>query len=84
MSSHRTSQSIISCLRFVFEGEVGLGLRLELCDVNKSSAGWVAETVPRPIFLIGAPIDGDLRASGNGQAVAPLTPRWRRLEETMQ
>lgn len=51
-----------------------LGLRLKFCDADKPWAGWVAETAPRPIFVIGAPFDGNPSAPGNGQMVGLLAP----------
>ncbi len=52
----------------------GLGLTLKFRDVSKPWAGWVSATSPRPIFVIGAPFDGNPSAPGNGQMVALLAP----------
>jgi catechol 2,3-dioxygenase-like lactoylglutathione lyase family enzyme len=52
----------------------GLGLKLKFCDAAKGWAGWVSETSPRPIFVIGKPFDGKANSPGNGQMVALLAP----------
>jgi catechol 2,3-dioxygenase-like lactoylglutathione lyase family enzyme len=51
-----------------------LGLTLKFCDADKPWAGWVSKTAPRPIFVVGAPFDGNPNAPGNGQMVALLAP----------
>lgn len=51
-----------------------LGLKLKFCDADKGWAGWVSESSPRPIFVIGKPFDGKANAPGNGQMVALLAP----------
>lgn len=52
----------------------GLGLTLKFCDASKGWAGWVSDTSPRPIFVIGKPFDGNPSAPGNGNMVALLAP----------
>jgi len=51
-----------------------LGLVLKFSDPQQAWAGWVALDVPRPLFLIGKPHDGDAASAGNGQMVALLAP----------
>lgn len=59
---------------FLFYSSVmdALGLQLKFSDPRKPWAGWVASDSPRPIFLIGQPIDGGGAAPGNGQMIALL------------
>ncbi|MBT2372555.1 VOC family protein [Pseudomonas fluorescens] len=51
-----------------------LGLTLKFCSRTKPWAGWVSETSPRPIFVIGKPFDGNPAHAGNGQMIALLAP----------
>jgi len=51
-----------------------LGLALKFSDASKPWAGWVSPTAPRPLFVIGAPFDGQASQPGNGQMVALLAP----------
>lgn len=51
-----------------------LGLQLKFADPAKPWAGWVAPQAPRPLFLIGHPVDGAPHAPGNGQMTALLAP----------
>lgn len=47
-----------------------LGNTLRFCDRKRPWAGWQSHSEPRPLFLIGAPYDGNAHNSGNGQMVA--------------
>lgn len=49
-----------------------LGHILKFCDDEKPWAAWMAPDAPRPLFLIGKPLDGDTASAGNGQMVALL------------
>ncbi|HEX7910865.1 MAG TPA: VOC family protein [Paraburkholderia sp.] len=54
-----------------------LGHKLKFCDRDRPWAGWMAEGVPRPLFLIGRPYDDSAAECGNGQMVALLAPDRR-------
>lgn len=47
-----------------------LGNTLRFCDRARPWAGWQSYPEPRPLFLIGAPYDGNAHAAGNGQMAA--------------
>ncbi|MFC5463038.1 VOC family protein [Massilia niabensis] len=47
-----------------------LGNTLRFCDRQRPWAGWQSHPAPRPLFLIGAPYDGNGHDAGNGQMVA--------------
>ncbi len=49
-----------------------LGHALRFRDDSRPWAGWQRPDAPRPLFLIGAPFDGQQPAVGNGQMVALL------------
>jgi catechol 2,3-dioxygenase-like lactoylglutathione lyase family enzyme len=49
-----------------------LGLHLKFFDQEKQCAGWMEKGKPRPLFLIGAPFNGEHAVAGNGQMVALL------------
>jgi lactoylglutathione lyase len=49
-----------------------LGLEARFCDRTHPWAGWQRPGHPRPLFLIGAPYDGQPHAAGNGQMTALL------------
>lgn len=51
-----------------------LGIRERFCDPARPWAGWESTPGPRPLFLIGAPYDGQPHAPGNGQMTAFLAP----------
>ena len=51
-----------------------LGLQLKFSDAERPWAGWMKPGQARPLFLIGAPFNGEAPASGNGQMVALLAP----------
>ncbi|RFU49591.1 VOC family protein [Paraburkholderia sp. DHOC27] len=57
-----------------------LGHKLKFCEPDKAWAGWVAEEMPRPLFLIGKPYDGNPAAPGNGNMVALLAPDRRSVD----
>lgn len=47
-----------------------LGHPLRFCDRTRPWAGWQCAPDSRPLFLIGAPEDGEAHVPGNGQMVA--------------
>lgn len=49
-----------------------LGIEARFCDRERPWAGWQSSPDPRPLFLIGRPIDGNPHQPGNGQMVAFL------------
>ncbi|MGJ7564672.1 VOC family protein [Variovorax sp. GB1R11] len=49
-----------------------LGLTLRFRDDTRPWAGWQGADAPRPLFLVGAPYDGQAASPGNGQMVALL------------
>ena len=49
-----------------------LGIKARFCEHSRPWAGWQSEPGPRPLFLIGRPIDGQPHEPGNGQMVAFL------------
>ncbi|MGF6744292.1 catechol 2,3-dioxygenase-like lactoylglutathione lyase family enzyme [Paraburkholderia atlantica] len=51
-----------------------LGHQLKFCEPDRPWAGWMAAGMPRPLFLIGRPYDGNPAEHGNGQMVALLAP----------
>jgi len=51
-----------------------LGLAPRFCDASRPWAGWQETGQARPLFLIGAPFDGQPHAAGNGQMTAFLAP----------
>ncbi|HJU99234.1 MAG TPA: VOC family protein [Burkholderiaceae bacterium] len=61
-------------LRFYSAVMEELGLQLKFADAARPWAGWMKPGQARPLFLIGAPFDGEQASSGNGQMVALLAP----------
>lgn len=51
-----------------------LGNALRFYDRERPWAGWQSHPAPRPLFLIGAPYDGNPHGAGNGQMVALSAP----------
>jgi len=51
-----------------------LGIAPRIFDRTRPWAGWQAPGQARPLFLIGAPYDGEAHAPGNGQMTALLAP----------
>ncbi|MRW94048.1 VOC family protein [Duganella sp. FT80W] len=49
---------------------VTLGTRLRFVDASRPWAAWQPAEGARPLFIIGAPYDGQAADSGNGQMVA--------------
>lgn len=47
-----------------------LGLVQKFHDPAKPWAGWMTPGVPRPLFVLGAPHDGQAASPGNGQMAA--------------
>lgn len=58
----------------------GLGHKLKFCEPDRPWAGWMAEGMPRPLFLIGRPYDDNAAAHGNGQMAALLAPDRRSVD----
>jgi catechol 2,3-dioxygenase-like lactoylglutathione lyase family enzyme len=58
-----------------------LGVKERFCDRTRPWAGWQSEPGPRPLFLIGAPHDGQAHGVGNGQMVAFLAPTRSVVDE---
>ena len=56
-----------------YEAVLGvLAVQLRFVDRSRPWAGWQSTPDPRPLFLIGRPIDGQEHLAGNGQMVAFL------------
>lgn len=61
-------------LRFYSAVMEQLGLELKFADAARPWAGWMKPDQARPLFLIGAPFNGEQATAGNGQMVALLAP----------
>lgn len=61
-------------LRFYLPLMEALGNPLRFCDRERPWAGWQSASGVRPLFLIGAPYDGNAHQAGNGQMAAFLAP----------
>lgn len=61
---------------FAFYGAVmqELGFVLKFREPEYPWAGWMEPGVPRPLFLVGRPYDGNPAQAGNGQMTALLAP----------
>ncbi len=57
-----------------------LGLQLKFSEPEKPWAGWMTPGLARPLFLIGAPENGQKSSSGNGQMVALLAPSRKAVD----
>lgn len=57
-------------LRFYTPLMEALGNPLRFCDRERPWAGWQSQSEVRPLFLIGAPYDGNAHQAGNGQMAA--------------
>jgi catechol 2,3-dioxygenase-like lactoylglutathione lyase family enzyme len=58
-----------------YSGVMGeLGFPLKFSEPAKPWAGWMPATAGRPLFVIGAPYNGERAEPGNGQMVALLAP----------
>ena len=51
-----------------------LGHVLKFSEAEKCWAGWKPKNTDRPLFLIGAPFNGEAATQGNGQMIALLAP----------
>jgi catechol 2,3-dioxygenase-like lactoylglutathione lyase family enzyme len=51
-----------------------LDLELKFKEPERPWAGWMKPGQARPLFVVGAPFDGQPAAPGNGQMVALLAP----------
>ncbi|GAA4503778.1 VOC family protein [Pseudaeromonas paramecii] len=47
-----------------------LGIPERFCEPERPWAGWQTPGAPRPLFLIGRPLDGAAPAPGNGHTLA--------------
>ncbi|MEP2717544.1 VOC family protein [Pseudophaeobacter sp.] len=47
-----------------------LGIEQKFCQREMGWAGWQHRDYPRPLFLVGLPVDGGTQSSGNGQMLA--------------
>jgi lactoylglutathione lyase len=61
-------------LRFYTPLMDSLGLVQRFCDADKPWAGWHSPVMPRPLFVICTPYDGQAHHPGNGQMVAFAAP----------
>ncbi|PZQ99169.1 MAG: glyoxalase [Cereibacter sphaeroides] len=61
-------------LRFYQAVMEALGHQQRFLEPERSWAGWQAKGQPRPLFLIGAPENGNAASPGNGQMPALLAP----------
>ena len=59
---------------FAFYSALGktLGLQLRFSSSERAIAGWQTPDTPRPIFVIGKPLDGMPATVGNGSMLALL------------
>jgi catechol 2,3-dioxygenase-like lactoylglutathione lyase family enzyme len=57
---------------FAFYARVmeALGFPLKFAEPENAWAGWKPPDAERPLFLIGAPFNGEAATSGNGQMIA--------------
>ena len=58
-----------------------LGIEQRFCEPDKPWAGWQTGGVPRPLFLIGHPFDGQPHQAGNGQMAAFSAPSRGQVDE---
>ncbi|OYO29899.1 VOC family protein [Janthinobacterium sp. PC23-8] len=61
-----------------------LGLVQKFHDPAKPWAGWMTPDVPRPLFVLGAPHDGQAASPGNGQMMALLANSRAQVERSYQ
>ena len=61
-------------LRFYAPLMEALGNALRFCDRERPWAGWQSHPDVRPLFLLGAPHDGNAHQAGNGQMAAFSAP----------
>ena|ERR1700743_2803621 len=54
---------------------------LKFSDPRIGWAGWKSKDADRPLFIIGAPYDGQAAAPGNGQMIALLAPSRKAVED---
>ena len=58
-----------------------LGHVLKFSEPENRWAAWKAKDADRPLFIIGAPFDGEVAAPGNGQMIALLAPSRKAVED---
>jgi lactoylglutathione lyase len=63
-----------AALRFYAAVLETLGHRMRFCDRTRPWAGWQEPGKARPLFLVGAPENGQRAAPGNGPMLALLCP----------
>ena len=73
-----------SALRFYQAVLPELGLALKFSDPAKPWAAWMKPAQPRPLFVIGAPHDGEAATAGNGNMVALLAPSRAAVDRAYQ
>ncbi|MFN4238809.1 MAG: VOC family protein [Vogesella sp.] len=61
-----------------------LGIRERFCDPSRPWAGWQSEPGPRPLLLIGKPLDGQTATPGNGQTIALLAATRSQVDAAYQ
>ena len=61
-----------------------LGIRERFCDPSRPWAGWQSEPGPRPLLLIGKPLDGQTATPGNGQTIALLAATRSQVDTAYQ
>lgn len=61
-----------------------LGIRERFCDPSRPWAGWQSEPGPRPLLLIGKPLDGQAATPGNGQTIALLAVTRSQVDAAYQ
>jgi catechol 2,3-dioxygenase-like lactoylglutathione lyase family enzyme len=61
-----------------------LDLELKFSDSERAWAGWQRPAIPRPLLVIGKPLDGQIATAGNGQMVALLADNRTQIEHVYQ
>jgi catechol 2,3-dioxygenase-like lactoylglutathione lyase family enzyme len=61
-----------------------LGYEPKFCDTEKCWSGWIEKDVPRPLFVIGKPFNGQAMSPGNGQMVALISKTRQMVDLTYQ
>jgi catechol 2,3-dioxygenase-like lactoylglutathione lyase family enzyme len=58
-----------------------LGHVLKFSEPESGWAGWKSNDADRPLFIIGAPYNGEAATPGNGQMIALLAPSRKAVDE---
>ncbi len=69
---HLGTNAFDRALAFYSAVFAALGLELKFVERDRPWAGWMTPGQPRPLFVVGAPFDGQPASVGNGQMVALL------------